>query len=178
MSVAYLTNEWGNFPHRSREIPPITKGGSTAIALIVHVCGERRFKLVGVSIASMIGESNVLRVAVFSIVVALAAGQNTALLCSVWCDPPEEAAGATTCRHEDQTGRSVNANDCQKVTVAAIAFVGEHVRRGVSIPNTAKSAVHIASFAFTTPVSEHRGGREPGAQMPLEARFLVLPLRI
>lgn len=126
----------------------------------------------------MIAESNVLRVAVFSIVVALAAGQNTALLCSVWCDPPEEAAGATTCRHEDQTGPSVNANDCQKVTVVAIAFVGEHVRRGVSIPNTAKGAVHIASFALTTPVSEHRGGREPGAHRPLEARSLVLPLRI
>jgi hypothetical protein len=118
----------------------------------------------------------VLRAAVFSIVLTLAAGPNTSLLCALWCHPADTAG---PCEHGDRTRTpSITANDsCPDVVGTSTAFVREDGRRGVSAPQ-AQPLVHLAPFQFGPPLSHRLSARGSGQPPPLEARPLVLALRV
>ena len=117
------------------------------------------------------------RAAVLSIVLTLAVGPNASLLCAIWCHP--EAAAAGPCEHPNPTGTpSVTSNaSCPDIAAASTAFVREDVRRGVSAPD-ALQAVVVAPFQFTPPPSYPTSVRESAQRSLLDARPLVLALRI
>ena len=117
------------------------------------------------------------RAAVLSIVLTLAVGSTASLLCAVWCHP--EAAAAGPCEHPNPTSTpSVTSNDsCPDIAAASTAFVREDVRRGVSAPD-ALQAVVVAPFQFTPPPSHPASVRESAQRSLLDARPLVLALRI
>ena len=116
------------------------------------------------------------RAAVLSIVLTLAAGQDAALLCGVWCHSGEGMAGA--CEHQTEaTAPSIVANDDCDVSGNPVVFVREDGRRSVSAPDVA-GAVAVARFAFTPPVAGTLSAYEPNSRLLLERRPLVLALRI
>jgi hypothetical protein len=131
----------------------------------------------GPLLAFSVGELQVFRAAVLSIVLTLAVGQNAALLCSVWCHPPEAAANA--CEHQHQApSPGVTANDsCTPLVAEATAFVREDVRRGASAP-AAQYGAAPAWFQFAPPPAHSSSGRQLRQQTPLRASRLILPLRI
>lgn len=119
----------------------------------------------------------VFRAAVLSIALTLAAGQNAALLCKVWCHP-SRAAG-TSCEHQDQTTTPSATGDdnCANVADGAFAIVRENVGRGASAPDP-EHALAIPGFRFAPPPTDIRSGHDPGQQSRLAARPLVIALRI
>ena len=124
----------------------------------------------------MFASSNVFRAVLLSIVLTLAAGQNAALLCDVWCHSGEEKAG--TCEHQTQaTAQGIVASDDCAVNVNPVVFVREDGRRSASAPDVA-GAVAIARFAFTPPAAGTLSAYAPNGRLLLELRPLVLALRI
>lgn len=119
----------------------------------------------------------VFRTAVLSIVLTFVAGPNASLLCAVWCHPEPAAAGP--CEHRDPTGTpSVTTNHgCPEIAAGTAALVREEVRRGVSTSD-GQHAVVVPPFHFVPPPTPPEFGPEPGQHPPLEARPLVLALRI
>lgn len=117
------------------------------------------------------------RAAVLSIVLTLVAGPNASLLCAVWCHP--EAAAAGPCEHRGPTDTpSVTASDsCPDMAAVTTAFVREDVRRGVSASED-QTAVLVPPFQFVAPPTTPEFGGEFRQHPPLEARPLVLALRI
>jgi hypothetical protein len=128
----------------------------------------------GAALAFKVGEYHVFRAAVLSIALTLAVSQNAGLLCKVWCHPSEAA-----CEHPDQTtSLSVTGDDnCMNITVGAIAFVREELRRGESAPDT-EPAVTIPSFRFAPPLTGIRFDHGPGQPSRLATHPLVIALRI
>ena len=122
------------------------------------------------------GEHRVFRAALLSIVLTLAVGPNASLLCAVLCHP--DAASTGSCEHRDPTSTSVRSNDgCPDIAAGTAALVREEVRRGVSASDR-QHVVVVPRFQFVPPPSPPEFGREPGQGPPLEARPLVLALRI
>jgi hypothetical protein len=119
----------------------------------------------------------VLRLVLLSIVLTLAAGQNAALLCKVWCDPHE--APASGCHHQHApTFPSATAGDhCNDVVLNVPAFVREDERPRVSAPDV-QHALAGPRFQFAPPLTVTRPGNPPGQDWLLERRPLVTALRI
>jgi len=119
----------------------------------------------------------VFRAAVVFIVLTVAAGQNAALLCSVWCHPPEAATGV--CGHLGQiTSPSMTGNDsCNQLVAGVTAFVREDVRRGASAPDMQHGVV-VPWFECAPPPAHSTSGRRLGQQTPLQVSPLILVLRI
>ena len=116
----------------------------------------------------------VFRAALLSIVLTLAVGPTASLLCAVWCHP--EAAAAEPCEHRDTP--NVTANDsCPDIAAVTTAFVREDVRRGVSASD-GQTVVLVPPFQFVAPPTAPAFGGEFRQYPPLEARPLVLALRI
>ena len=130
----------------------------------------------GRHLANRRGEDYVFRAAVLSIGLTLAAGQNAALVCTVWCHP----AGAPTagCEHQEaSTSPSVKGNhDCPQIAAGPTAFVREDVRREGAAPHVLRAVV-VPPFQFAPP-PQSAFGRAPGQRPLLETRLLVLALRI
>lgn len=122
-------------------------------------------------------ESNVFRVAVFSIVLAITGNPITgALLCRTWCDP--NAAAASGCHHELATFAIVAGEDgCRNAVLNATAFVQENVRRGVSSPY-AGHAMPVPRYEVAGWTSDAAVGHAPGGSPSLEKRPLETTLRI
>ena len=117
------------------------------------------------------------RVAVLSIVVALAVGQNARLLCTVWCDPTE-AAAAGFHHHDSSNSSSVKSADtCSNVVLSVTAFVREDVRRAVSAPD-AHQAVAVSRYQFFPSTAETRARGDSAREWSLENRPLKTALRI
>jgi hypothetical protein len=119
----------------------------------------------------------VFRAALLSIVLTLAVGPNASLLCAVWCHPHGAPAGS--CEQQEPTSTpSVTANEgCPDIAAGTAALVREEVRRGV-FTSEGQHAVVVPPFHFVPPPTPSEFGREPGQHPPLEARPLLLPLRI
>ena len=115
------------------------------------------------------------RAVLFSIVLTLAVGQNAGLLCEVWCHDATSAG----CPHQDPTtSLSVAADDsCTNVVVVAAAFVGEDARRTGPGPD-AKNALVVPRFRFAAPPTDSGGGYEAGRLLLLDARPLLIALRL
>ena len=120
--------------------------------------------------------NNVFRAALLSIVLTMAAGQNVALVCGVWCHSGEGMAGA--CENQTEaTAPSIVANDECVVNGNPVVFVREDGRRSGSLPEVA-GALAPARFAFTPPAAGALSTYEPNSRLLLERRPLVLALRI
>lgn len=117
------------------------------------------------------------RVAVLSIVMTLAAGPGASLLCVLWCHP--QAAAAEPCGHRGTTSApGVTTNDgCPDISAGSTAFVREDLLRGVFTPQ-AQHAVVVPPFQFTPPSRHAALSRTTTQSRQLEARPLVLALRI
>ena len=115
------------------------------------------------------------RAALFSIVLTLAVGQNGSLLCQAWC--PDKTAAA--CPHQDSaTSPSVSAHDnCRSAVFAALEFVREDARRTAAAPDAQNALVVPRSLLALSP-ADLRPGFDSGQRRPLEARSLVITLRI
>jgi len=123
------------------------------------------------------GEHHVFRAAVVSIVLTLAVGQNTGLLCSVWCHPPEAATGACEYQHH-ATSPSVTGDDsCPQLRAGATTFVREDLRRGASAPDVQHNVV-VRGFDFAPPPMHPTFGRRLAHQTRPQASPLILALRI
>jgi hypothetical protein len=72
----------------------------------------------------------------------------------------------------------MTGNDgCTDPAGDAAAFVREDARRGAAAPNT-QHAIAVPGFRWSQPPVGTRSGYEPKQQTPLEARPVVLTLRI
>ena len=136
----------------------------------------RRFARAGPCLALRWVSIDVFRAAVLSIVLPLAVGPNASLLCAVWCHPD---ASTGSCEHPDPTSTpSVTAKDgCPDIAAGTSALVREEVRRRVS-SSDAQHAVVVAPFQLVPSPTPPEFGRELGQHPPLEARPLILTLRI
>ena len=119
---------------------------------------------------------DVFRAVVIAIVLMLVAGPNASLLCTVSCRP--DAAAERSCKHRDSTDTpSVAANhSCQHIA-AAIAFVREDPRPGVSASN-GQHGVVVPTSQFVAPPKSPEFRSELRQPPPLKARPLVIALRI
>ena len=118
---------------------------------------------------------NVFRAAILSIVLTLAAGQNIGLLCHLWCPP--DAATTSGCEHQTTTSPSLTPYEvCNEAVSDATAIAREEGRR-TAAPH-GQSATVVPRFAFAAPSFEARSGYEPDCRRLLDARPLVLALRI
>jgi hypothetical protein len=117
----------------------------------------------------------VFRAALLSTVLTLAIGQNTSLLCQVWCHDAVSAG----CPHQGSTtSPGVSADhSCATVVVGAVSFVREDGLRTAATPD-GQHALVVPRFRFTPPSAALRPGFEPGQRRPLEERPLVISLRI
>jgi hypothetical protein len=120
---------------------------------------------------------DVFRAALVSIVLTLTLGQNAALLCVVWCHPQHGVKSAC----EDQvptTSPSVTANEsCARLATGPTAFVREDARKLASASDGHQGIV-VAPFQFVAPPSLSAHDLEHAQSTALEARPLVLALRI
>ena len=116
------------------------------------------------------------RTVLLSIVLTLAAGQDGALLCDVWCLAGEMTG--SPCEHQTSTAApQLSANDNCAVSGTANVFVREDARRSAST-STAQSAVCVPQFAFTPASSTSLSGHEAAGRRLLDLRPIVLALRI
>jgi hypothetical protein len=115
---------------------------------------------------------NVFRTALLSIVLTLAAGPDSALLCGTWCQSGGGMAGA--CQHQTETtSAAVFANADCTVSGSTIVFVREDARRGTSAPPV-QSGDLLPQSVLMPPASGY-GAASRGL---LELRPLILALRI
>jgi hypothetical protein len=119
--------------------------------------------------------TNVFRAVILSIVLTLATGQNIGLLCHMSCPP--DAGTVSGCEHQTTTSPSLKPyEDCNEAVSDAIAIAREDGRPTVA-PHGQSAAV-VPRFAFAIPTLEARSGYEPDSRRLLDARPLVLALRI
>jgi hypothetical protein len=83
-----------------------------------------------------------MRVAALSIVLALAAGPATGLLCRSWCAP--EAAAASGCHHDSPAGttRLAGTAACDELAMLPEGVLRDDLRRGAPVPD-ARPAVSV-----------------------------------
>jgi len=122
-----------------------------------------------------VASSNVFQAALLLIVLTLAAGQDAALLCGVWCHSGGGMAGA--CEQQTEPTSPIITNDDCTISGNAIVFVREDARRSTSAPTVQNGAL-VPQFAFTSPASGSLSGYEEAGRQLLESRPLVLALRI
>ena len=117
------------------------------------------------------------RVAVLSIVLTVAGGQNVALLCGAWCGP--HAAAARECHHENSSTTPSVAGDehCGSVVVGATAVLREEMRRDVS-SKEANHAIPVPRYQLAQLTIGSRPGQNHWRERSLEERPLVIALRI
>lgn len=117
------------------------------------------------------------RAAVLSIVLTLAIGPNTTLLCSIWCHP--EGATTSSCQHpEATTSPQVTGEDgCRTAPAIEAAFVREEAKRG-SITPIVEQAVTIGPFRLVPPSAHIGGAYEVIAALAAAAPPLLIALRI
>jgi len=119
----------------------------------------------------------VLRASVVSIVLLLAIGQDTALLCRVWCHP--DGGARSECQEQGQTSTSprvMGDDSCGRVAVDAAVLIREDVRR-VS-DSDAGYAIVVPGCQVPSSPQEARQGSDPGRAAPLESRPFGLALRV
>ena len=113
------------------------------------------------------------RIALFSIVLTLAVGQNASLLCKVWCPDTTSA-----CPHQDSTSPSVSAHDnCRSDVSEAVAIVREDARRTAAAPD-AQNALAVPRFLLALSHTDLGFGLESARRLLLEERPLLIALRI
>ena len=164
-----------DFPHPIGEIPPRRPCRASGSPRKPETFLRWIPRQAGAALALRGGEHPVFRAALFSIVLTLAAGQNAALLCEVWC---QDATSAGCPHRGSTTSPSVSADDsCSRVVVEAVGFVREDARRTAAAPD-AQNALALPRFRLVPSPTNLRSGFEAGRRLLLEERPLILALRI
>jgi hypothetical protein len=131
--------------------------------------------LPGAALAPLDGEHHVFRVALFTIVLTLAVGQNASLLCTVRCPDTTSAA----CPHQDSTtSPNVSArDDCRSDVDGVVAIVREDAQRTATAPD-AQNALAVPRFLWAPSHVDLGFGFESEQRLLLEERPLLIALRI
>jgi hypothetical protein len=118
----------------------------------------------------------VFRIALFSIVLTLAAPQ-ASLLCKLWCQPSDAATGE--CHHHDQVPpASVKSDDSCAVGASSVSsFIREDSPR-TATSSDAAHAVPIPRYRLVRPASELRIVESSERVWTLERRPLETTLRL
>ena len=116
----------------------------------------------------------VFRIAVASVVLAIATVPTVTLLCTTWCAPE----AVTHPCHDVASARVVNRHhDCDEGILATASFVREDVRREL-FPFGGEHAVLLARHQLARlPIADHLG-QAPGCDRFLARRPLETSLRI
>jgi len=119
-------------------------------------------------------EPVVFRIALFSIVLTLAAPQ-ASLLCKLWC--PLSDAAATECHHHDQAPTaSLQGDDhCRLTAVSVPGFIREDGSRSLS---SAAHAVPVPRYRLAQPARELRHAHIAQRTRVLERQPLETTLRL
>ncbi|HET7218611.1 MAG TPA: hypothetical protein VFJ02_11215 [Vicinamibacterales bacterium] len=120
---------------------------------------------------------DVSRLAVLSIVVTLAVGQNSALLCRIWCHP--HASTTLACEHPDTdaAARVTGTDLCTEIAAGTTAVVREDGRAGGSSPVTQHTGF-VPAQSSVSPASYARAHWDPNVHHRLEGQPLPTVLRI
>ena len=144
-----------------------------------------------------------LRTVALSIVLTLAVGPNTALLCSAWCHPSMTGssgshhgmpvAGPSAPQHGEPVASSASGYrdaavysvmtadnacpDCDNAGFGAVQFLREDVRRSVSALD-AVHAILVPRYQFAPSAIDARPGQVPGREWSLGERPLPTILRV
>ena len=131
----------------------------------------------GAALAPQYREFYVFRATILLIVLMVGLGQDTLLLCKVWCDPAEAARAG--CHQKDaSTFPNVTGSDnCGPEALRSAILAREDVRRGMS-DESARHAVVIPRHQLSVSLTGWRPGSDPGRASPVESRPLVFALRI
>lgn len=121
-------------------------------------------------------EEVVFRAAVLSIVLTLAIGPGTNLLCSVWCHP--ENATSAACEHQNVTTspRTTDENSCPTIQAAA-AFTRDEAKNGSS-PNGDQPAAFVRTLRVAVPLTDAIRPRAPDHSPASAVPLLPIALRI
>jgi hypothetical protein len=121
--------------------------------------------------------SRMLRASVVPLVLLLAIGQDTALLCRAWCQPDRPAMAECEGRAHTGASSSVTGDDgCVRVNVSGAMLPGENVRRGSD--QDTRYAIVVPPFQVpASPVGVRHGGHPDRASAP-ESQRLIPALRI
>lgn len=118
-----------------------------------------------------------LRASVVPLVLLLAIGQDTALLCRAWCQPDRPAMAGCQGRGHTGTSSSVMGDDsCVRVNVSGAMLPGENVRRASD--QDARCAVVVPTYQVPAAPGEGRHRDNPAGASPPESHPLILALRI
>lgn len=167
----------GNFRHPRRKFRSVVASASRPMFEISRYSRFEPLASAGARLALREQGTHVLRTIVLSIVFTLAAGSNATLLCAVRCHPLD--ASPASCQHQDPPSASTltQSDRCTDVSAGSIAFVRGDARREVSSSGAADLVLSV-SLHFGLPPDRSASGDHAARHRPLEARPLILALRI
>ena len=116
------------------------------------------------------------RAALLSIVLTLAAGQDAALWCGLWCHSGGQMSGGCEHQTEPTSLGIIGNNDCT-IDGNAMEFVREDARQSVSAPSV-QSGAALPLFVLTPPASGRHSGDDAAGHRLLDLRPLAFALRI
>jgi len=118
----------------------------------------------------------VIRVLVFSIVLALAIGPNAALPCLTGCEEPQ-AVAVSGCHDEDAVGSmSLTQDTCDHVVLHTVAFLEDQVRRA-PVPDAGHGVV-TSRYQLTPPMIQGHPWHGRGSERSIEHQPISTALRI
>ena len=117
------------------------------------------------------------RIAMIAVLLILAIGQNSRLVCRVWCD--SEAAIITSCPHAETRSAGPIAVDatCNPLDGEAAVFIREDGRRGSSALDPVP-VLAVAAFQAPPPAAPHAHLILAAAQALPRATRPILALRV
>lgn len=131
----------------------------------------------GLVLATLSYELPVFRTVVFSIVIAVALGQNASVLCLALCDQHQAAAPGCHDEGSTESARLGGGKHCEDSPLDGAPFLKEDLRRVVSAPHL-DHVVAIPRHVFAAATTAGLPDREPGHLQSLDTGPLVVALRI
>ena len=114
------------------------------------------------------------RATILLIVLMVGLGQDTLLLCKVWCDPVEAARAG--CHQEDASTSPVvtGSENCGPEALRSAVLAREDLRRSMS-DQGARHAVVIPRYQLSVSLTGVRPGSDPGRASPVNLDLSCTP---